>query len=98
MRFLESIIGLHNPHYGACINYTTLEVKGMTLWHHSRQGKIRGEIIYEDGDWVDIELSAPARVTWGRSFNFMGHGRSDSHAAAGEVIRVRKSLLTEITE
>ena len=70
----------------------------MAKWNHCRQGSIEGKIIREDGDWVDIELTAPARVTYGRSFSFAGHGRPYSHAATGQVIRVRKSFLTELTQ
>jgi len=68
----------------------------MGKWMHCRQGLIEGEIVGEDDEWVDIKLSARARVTWGSNLIFAGHGRSYSTAEAGCVIRCRKSLLTEV--
>lgn len=70
----------------------------MSKWRHCRFGLYEGTIIREDGDWVDIELSAPARITYAGSFSYGGHGRPYSSAAADQIIRTRKSFLTEIEE
>lgn len=66
----------------------------MAKWMHSRQGVIEGEIVWEDEEWYSIELSKRARVTYRRTF--VGHGRENSHAGAGETIRVRKCLVEVI--
>lgn len=70
----------------------------MAKWMHSRQGEIEGTVVREDEEWLDIELTKPARVTYARTITYAGHGRDFSHAAKGEVIRVRKCLVEKINE
>lgn len=62
----------------------------MPTWNHSRKGRITGEIIRDDGEWVDIRLTGDHELRYKSEAN---RGRVDE---AGEVLTVRKSLLTEI--
>jgi hypothetical protein len=66
----------------------------MTAWNHSRKGRMEGRIVYTspDGVWVDIELAADHQLTYMAASN---RGRTDYK---GEVIRVRKSHLTELED
>lgn len=66
----------------------------MTTWNHRRKGRIDGEIIRtsDDGVWVDIRLNGDHQLKYIAPSN-RGHIDHD-----GEVITVRKSLLTELPE
>lgn len=60
-------------------------------WHHSRKGRITGRIVRQAGEWLHIELAADHVLRVGSRFD-------DGHRDKGEVIVVRESFLTEITE
>lgn len=66
----------------------------VTAWNHSRKGRIDGEIVHttDDGEWVDIRLTGDHRLKYVAPSN---RGRTDHD---GEIIRVRKSMLTELPE
>lgn len=66
----------------------------VTAWNHSRKGRIDGEIVHTtaDGEWVDIRLTGDHRLKYVAPSN---RGRTDHD---GEIIRVRKSMLTELHE
>lgn len=68
----------------------------MTRWNHARKGIIEGTIVWEseDSDWVHIELSAKAKVVdWPDPFRY---GIWPVYADKDCIIKVRKSLLTEL--
>lgn len=67
----------------------TPEVK---TWNHSRKGPITGTIVHTsaDGEWVDIELATDHELRYNAT-----SGRVDEK---GEVVRVRKSFLTEVAQ
>jgi len=63
-------------------------------WNHARKGIIEGTIIREDDEWVDIELSRKTRAAdWPDPFK---DGFRPVYASTKQVLRVRKSLLTEV--
>lgn len=66
----------------------------MTTWNHSRKGRMEGEIVHTtaDGEWVDIRLTGDHQLKYMAQAN---RGRTDQD---GEIIRVRKSHLTELPE
>jgi len=89
MNILPVIMGVGSP-----VDMWVERNKQMAKWMHARKGEIEGEIIREDEEWVDIELSKRTRITYANNILYAGHGIPYSHAAKGQVIRVRKSLLT----
>lgn len=72
--------------------WSIFKLRLIMKWSHARKGTIRGSIIRDDDDWVDIELHAEARVAdWPDPFRY---GIRPLYADKGQIIRVRKSLLT----
>lgn len=63
-------------------------------WIHSRKGEIEGKIIREDEDFVDIELANIVRVGSGSPAE--PDGFREVYAHPKEILRVKKSLLTEM--
>lgn len=63
-------------------------------WNHSRKGLITGVLVNEteDSDWVDIRLTTDHELKYASRAYV---GRIDPE---GEILRVRKSFLTEVTE
>lgn len=62
----------------------------MTVWTHSRRGRIEGDVIRQDDTWLHIRLTAPADSA---SLRARGYGSVDE---AGETIIVRREHLTEV--
>ena len=61
-------------------------------WNHSRKGRITGLPVGGDDTWLDIELADDHKLRYGSESN---RGRVDE---AGEILRVRRSLLTEVRD
>lgn len=59
-------------------------------WRHARKGRITGRIVAESGDFVDIEVVEPARLS------LLSAG-VDPSVEPGEVLTVRREFLTEVT-
>lgn len=60
-------------------------------WDHRRKGRIRGVVVDETGDWLDIRLVGDHQIGYvSRTI--------DPHADGGEILTVRKSLLTEVAD
>lgn len=60
-------------------------------WDHARKGRIRGVIIEDTGEWLNIALVGDQTVGYvSRTI--------DPHHDDGDVLTVRKSLLTEVTD
>ena len=57
-------------------------------WRHACKGIIEGEVVRDDGIWVDIRLSNTVNLLTSRC----------PVARAGEIIGIRKSFLTVISE
>lgn len=67
------------------------EVSTVKQWRHSRKGTIVGtELPTSTDEWVDIELARDHRL------NYASASAQGTIDAKGEVIRVRRSFLTEI--
>jgi hypothetical protein len=64
----------------------------MTVWKHSRKGRIEGTVVKADDDWVWIQLAAEHTLNY---YSESNRGHVDHK---DEVIVVRRSFLTEITE
>lgn len=62
-------------------------------WNHARKGLIEGEIIADDGEFVDIRLAAMVRMGFGDPFH---SGFRSVNAGQGDTIRVRKSFLSPV--
>ena len=63
----------------------------MTVWQHSRKGRIEGEVLWEHGEWVRIRLTGhDQKLYW---FAEANRGRID---AVGDEITVRRSFLREV--
>jgi hypothetical protein len=56
-------------------------------WIHARKGIVEGEIVREEGEWVDIKLTGDQTLRTAR-------GWDDCHD--GDVVTVRKSFLREV--
>lgn len=65
-------------------------------WEHVRKGTIEGEIVTDDGTFVDIEISNKVHI--GHGDPGLGQGFRDLYAGPGRIIRVRKSLLRQLPE
>lgn len=63
----------------------------MTVWQHTRRGRIEGELLRQDDTWMHIRLTADSPRA---SALHPGHGPVDK---AGETITVRAAHVTEIT-
>jgi hypothetical protein len=60
-------------------------------WMHSRKGRIRGAVIFQHDDWVQIQLAGDHALKY---MSVSNRGRVDTD---GEVITVRRSFLREVT-
>lgn len=65
-------------------------IRPVQTWKHSRKGLIRGVVVGDRGEFLDIELVEDHAIT------VLSAG-DDGYRAAGEVISVRASLLTGVT-
>jgi hypothetical protein len=63
----------------------------VTAWRHSRKGLITGEVVTELGDFVDIRIT--------NEVNMSPLSREDDDwAQPGDIIRVRRLLITELAD
>lgn len=60
-------------------------------WHHSRKGRIRGVMLAERGEWADI------RLVGDQTLGYVSRTLDPAHYDR-DVITVRRSLLTEVTD
>jgi hypothetical protein len=63
----------------------------MTVWHHSRRGRIEGDLLRQDDTWAHIRLTAPTDLA-DRALRPTQHDGFE----AGETITVRREHLTEV--
>lgn len=56
---------------------------------HARKGKFRGAVVGDLGDWVDVMLVGDQTLT------YLSIGVDPRHVH-GEIVRMRKSFLTEV--
>jgi len=59
----------------------------MSVWHHSRKGRITGDLLREDDTWMWVRLTGEHRLRWMSECN-RGAVNDD-----GEVMCLRKSLV-----
>lgn len=59
-------------------------------WIHGRKGPIRGVIVWENDEWMDVRLVGDHEIRY-----LSVTQRLDGPTDDGEVLRVRKSFLTE---
>lgn len=62
----------------------------MTTWLHSRKGRIEGEVVWEDDEWMKVRLTGTHAP---RYYSEANRGRTHDD---GEVLTLRKSLIQEV--
>lgn len=62
----------------------------MKTWHHSRKGRITGEVVREDDTWMWVRLAGDHTLRYMSEYN---QGRVDED---GEVMCLRRSLMREV--
>jgi hypothetical protein len=61
------------------------------VWNHTRKGRIVGRVVWEDDEWMDIQLAGDQNLRWLSISNRL----EPPVEFDGDVLRVRKSLCPE---